>query len=397
LFDATDGGPEDKGMVVRNHRTKQERGFTLVELLVVIAIIGILVALLLPAIQAAREAARRAQCQSNLKNVALAVLNYESANKKFPPGFLAQPSSNEAWGWAVFILPYLEDQAIYDQLRPSTTFIAPVDGTRKGKRNLADVFAAGASNPQEIVPLQTPIPVFRCPSDSTPALVPCDGSCGIINPAAVYTDTGQWVRSFMGVYANGLRTKPFLPSASNYVGNHGTVDSPCTGSTDGSGNWIPNQAICNGNGVFFANSQVGLKQITDGTDKTFLAGERDHYCQAGTWIGARETADSQMHSYLWTLGHAFNPPNMPQTLAYDSCVESFSSSHKGGLFFAFCDGSVHYINDDIDSNPQKLIRTCIVNDPSSAGCKSRVLSAVIGVYQRLAWKDDGEVIDDVSL
>src|SRR6478609_9359060 len=106
-------------------------GFTLVELLVVIAIIGILVALLLPAIQAAREAARRAKCQANLHNVALAVLNYESAKKKFPVGFVSQPSGNEAWGWSVFILPYLEEQALYDKLSPSETFQQPVDGTRK--------------------------------------------------------------------------------------------------------------------------------------------------------------------------------------------------------------------------------------------------------------------------
>ena len=66
--------------------------FTLVELLVVIAIIGILVALLLPAIQAAREAARRAKCQNNMQNIALAVLNYESAKKKFPVGFVSQPA-----------------------------------------------------------------------------------------------------------------------------------------------------------------------------------------------------------------------------------------------------------------------------------------------------------------
>src|SRR5882757_9149292 len=98
-----------------------KRGFTLVELLVVIAIIGILVALLLPAIQAAREAARRAQCQSNMKNISLAVLNYESSNKKFPPGFVSSPSSTEAWGWATFTLPYLEEQGIYDRLSPSPT------------------------------------------------------------------------------------------------------------------------------------------------------------------------------------------------------------------------------------------------------------------------------------
>jgi prepilin-type N-terminal cleavage/methylation domain-containing protein len=384
-------------MSVGNRQRRKGGGFTLVELLVVIAIIGILVALLLPAIQAAREAARRAQCQNNLKNVALAVLNYESANRKFPPGFLPQPSTVEAWGWAVFILPYMEEQGIFDQLRPSRTYLSPVDGARKGKRNLADVFAAGASNAAEIVPLQTAIPSFRCPSDTTPALVPCDGNCDIVNVQPPPTsDTGRWIRSFKGAYSSKLATL-FLPSASNYVGNHGTVDSPCTGSADSSGNWVPNQAICNSNGIFFGNSQVGLKQVTDGTDKTFLIGERDHYCQAGTWIGARETADSQTHSYLWTLGHAYDPPNFASTLGYDTCTEGFSSAHKGGVFFAFCDGSVHFINDDIDSDTTRshFVRSCIANDPSPAGCHARLgtTNILVGVYQRLSWRDDGEVVD----
>src|SRR3954449_10816988 len=103
-------------MIVRTRPAKPYCGFTLVELLVVIAIIGILVALLLPAIQAAREAARRAQCQSNMKNVALAVLNYESNSKKYPVGFVSQPAEVESWAWGVFILPYLEEQGIYDRL-----------------------------------------------------------------------------------------------------------------------------------------------------------------------------------------------------------------------------------------------------------------------------------------
>src|SRR5688572_26094800 len=97
--------------------------FTLVELLVVIAIIGILVALLLPAIQAAREAARRAQCQNNIKNVALAVLNYESSKKQLPEGmtfdqarFGASLQTLAEYGpnWIIKVLPYLEDQALYD-------------------------------------------------------------------------------------------------------------------------------------------------------------------------------------------------------------------------------------------------------------------------------------------
>src|SRR4051812_28697236 len=162
----------------RSVSSSRLRAFTLVELLVVIAIIGILVALLLPAIQAAREAARRAKCQSNLHNLGLAALNFESAKKRLPTGFLATgPSTIESWGWGVFILPYIEEQGIYDQLRPSEKFEqspTAVDATRKGQRNLADVLAAAGSNAKEVVPLQTPISVFRCPSDSTPDLVPCD-------------------------------------------------------------------------------------------------------------------------------------------------------------------------------------------------------------------------------
>ena len=109
-----------------------------------------------------------------MKNIALAVLNYESAKKKFPVGFVSQPAQVEAWGWAVFSLPYLEEQAVYDRLRPSETFVQPVDGTRTGKRNLADALLAAKTNPAELEALQAVLPVFRCPSDSTPDLVPCE-------------------------------------------------------------------------------------------------------------------------------------------------------------------------------------------------------------------------------
>src|SRR3954468_12792241 len=92
-----------------------KNAFTLVELLVVIAIIGILVALLLPAIQAAREAARRAKCQNNIKNIAIALQNSHSARKRFPTGFISAPNCNASWAWSTFTLPYLEEQAIFDQ------------------------------------------------------------------------------------------------------------------------------------------------------------------------------------------------------------------------------------------------------------------------------------------
>src|SRR5215813_10909080 len=209
---------------MRTQCKRRHVGFTLVELLVVIAIIGVLVALLLPAIQAAREAARRAQCQNHLKNLALAVLNYESAKKHYPPGFVSQPIQVEAWAWSTFILPYIEEQALYDKLSPSETFQMPVDATRLKNRNLADLFAAKTDIPL----LQTPIAVFRCASDSTPSPIPVPSGCTSggcpapdnLKPTPPCNQGGDsWERHFTGLYApNG-----FQPSASNYVGNKGMI------------------------------------------------------------------------------------------------------------------------------------------------------------------------------
>ena len=103
------------------------KGFTLVELLVVIAVIGILVGLLLPAVQAAREAARRTQSQNNLKQLGLGMLNYESALKRLPSGYISNindpaafPDSLDAapgWGWGALILPYIEQQSLANQIQ----------------------------------------------------------------------------------------------------------------------------------------------------------------------------------------------------------------------------------------------------------------------------------------
>jgi len=186
--------------------------FTLVELLVVIAIIGILVALLLPAVQAAREAARRSQCKNNLRQLALAVLNFEVHRKRLPPSvaidFDAAPiSGNGGWGVHGYILPELEEGALYDSidLNVAWDFQEPINGLK--------------------------IPAFICPSDS-------DGS-------ELREPGGGKVSLY----------------ATNYGFNQGT--------------WFvfdPASKI-GGDGAFFPNSFLKLSQFTDGTSKTLVAAE----------------------------------------------------------------------------------------------------------------------------
>ena len=126
-----------------------DRGFTLVELLVVIAIIGILVALLLPAIQAAREAARRTQCINHLKQIGVAMHNYHDTYNILPPSYV--PSGPDVqWGWGLLILPFMENQALFDEIDPIR-------------------WGGGGGNPvhraSQNANLRVRIGSYRCPSD----------------------------------------------------------------------------------------------------------------------------------------------------------------------------------------------------------------------------------------
>jgi len=187
-------------------RRFQRAGFTLIELLVVITIIGILIALLLPAVQAAREAARRMSCTNNLKQIGLAIHTYHDAYRLFPQGYINQPALHEAWGWTVFILPYLEQKPLHDRLDVND-------------RRLTDLMTDVAELPL----LQIRLEVYRCPSDNTPDLLPHE------------------LRHFEGV------TWPlhpdFEPATSNYMGDRGFFDKPAAFKNDG---------------IFFGNSRVNF-------------------------------------------------------------------------------------------------------------------------------------------
>ena len=327
-------------------RASRRWGFTLVELLVVIAIIGILIALLLPAVQAARESARRASCQNNLKNLALGVLNYESSRREFPVG--QQTGSAERWGWPVYVLEYLEQGSIFDDLDPHNQSLGEYLSR-----------AGGDPNSPAISAVQTSLPLFRCPSDEAPDLLSAD------------------YRPYQG---SDNVPAGFAPPTSNYFGSKGFYDNH--GCDERAGFSLAE--VCWNNGVLFQDSDVRLSQITDGTTNTFMLGERDYRCLAGSWIGARRGNGNGLRGAYYVVGRASIQLNAEETGARDTCTEGFSSQHTGGGFFAYCDGSVSFINDDISFNNAN---NGVLYDPQRG--YELINLDYLGTYQRMASRDDG--------
>lgn len=305
------------------------RAFTLVELLVVIAIIGILVGLLLPAVQAAREAARRMQCSNNTKQISLALHNYESTHKKFPPGAISDhpnptlgTTSDAGWSATCMLLPFLEQTSLINQLQP---------GTRKlyGSGTTVGIYQNPTSMGLTAALIQTPIGGFRCPSDTGAAT----------RPHATQLGPSSW-------------NFPASTTSNENIGNL-TLRTPM-------GNYVlaTTSRICrdfsNGpqyhDGGFFAHSKVGMGSISDGTSNTIAVGERA-WMVGNVYFGAANYYGS------WGVGRAWYgrdtffslraPINAPAASPVAGRAEGLSSNHTGGVTVGLFDGSVRFISNNI--------------------------------------------------
>ncbi|MFM9961670.1 MAG: DUF1559 domain-containing protein [Planctomycetaceae bacterium] len=325
----------------------RRRGFTLIELLVVIAIIAVLIALLLPAVQQAREAARRSQCRNNLKQVGLALANYVDSTKGlYPPGNVA--SIFGGWGpsWLIFVLPYTDQAQVFKKLS--------FNGVHPGWSCCGD--ATGTANGNVLRDANFPFTV--CPS----------------SPLIVMRDTGG---------GNGPHTQ--------YFG--------IMGATDGNGFTNPASRVANccgccggqqGTGVITAGGTFGplesrkLSSMNDGTSNIAMVGEASNfiYNSAGqrvvdvqgvhgilmgspnlTRVEAAPGGMFERQFNLLTIRYSPNARAIDNDPAWPGIGDNFginlplNSGHTGGVHVAMGDGTVRFLNNNIDMLTYRRLMT----------------------------------------
>ncbi len=319
-FQRTAGCPGGEAITSRSRR-----GFTVIELLAVVAVVGILLILLLPAVQAAREAARRIQCRNNLKQIGLALHNYHDAFSMLPFAGAADTYAPNGTGhvvngfnWRVFILPYLDQGTLYQEL-------SAIDA---GFRSVVTNSASWKQLPQH----QTVIPVYQCPSEAAGSMQTVCYQTYVYGP----TDTASAISNYFGS-AGPAATFPAVNLGCGVCGN----DANCLCADRGG--MLGSAALSGGSGVFSLRpTRVSLAQVTDGASHTLLVGEsaRTHF----------SGAPSPEEIYLWMEPFSLlSTVNGVNTRSYQAAnTQEFCSNHGGGAHFVFVDGSVRFISECID-------------------------------------------------
>ncbi|PQO36448.1 DUF1559 domain-containing protein [Blastopirellula marina] len=291
---------------------RAKQGFTLVELLVVIAIIGVLIALLLPAVQQAREAARRMSCTNNLKQMGLACHNYmDTYPTNLPPGafYVAATSTWNSHSFAVAILPFLEQNTLYDLYK----------------------FSYSPDSSQNAAVRKSQVNAYFCPSFDGPEV---NVSSIAYSDGALFTYQGVG-----GVYYNDS-----------------TRDSKLISATHGK---IPD------NGAFRFDGSRRAAAITDGMSNTLMIGEYTHRDRTGANSGIPGNVR------VWPIGALTNQAYYGCKVIYQDTINSrrdrndgvafshlpFTSKHPGGVNFVMADASVHFLPETIDFDVYRGLAT----------------------------------------
>jgi len=317
----------------------RRRGFTLIELLVVIAIIAILIGLLLPAVQKVREAAARMQCSNNLKQMGLAMHAYQDTRGALPMGWVTAvsgtPAPSPGWSWSTLILPYIEQDNLFKLFNPNLSIPGPSSAAIPASPTTVTIDGTTIQQATWLTILK----VYQCPSDK-----------------------GQQTNGQFGGYAN-----------CSYVINR----------------WVlgPDAGVLPGGGTGSRANPMTIQGIADGSSNTIIVGERDSSWNTAAPSFIRHSASSC--SFEGRPGYKLNPRKASGAYTTgDNERLAFSSNHTGGATFLFGDGSIRFVANTIQADPN----ASHADFPMVNTAGTTPASCFTYTLQQLCQPNDGQVV-----